>query len=89
MHVMRAQELKHILDRRPFTPIRLHMSNGERVEVTHPDAAIVTQSLVFVGLGVSPEGIADRTSWYNLLHIVKVEPIQRNGSSRGKGRRAA
>lgn len=70
---MRPEELKQIIDARPFVPIRLHMSTGERVDITHPDAAVVARTLVVVGSGMSADGIADRTSWYNLLHIVKIE----------------
>ena len=87
---MRPEELKEILDRRPFHPIRLHMSTGEAVDVKHPDAAIVARTTVVVGLGMNPEGIADRTTWYNLLHIVKIERIERDGGKReGRRRKSA
>jgi hypothetical protein len=78
---MRAEELKEIIDVRPFTPIRLHMSNGEHVDITHPDAAVVARTIVVIGLGVNAKGIADRTTWFNLLHIVKIEQLMN-----GKGR---
>ena len=83
---MRPEELKEIIDRRPFQPIRLHMSNGETVDIAHPDAAVVARTLVVVGLGVNAKGIADRTTWFNLLHIVKLEQLN-NGRGRRNGRR--
>lgn len=86
---MRAEELKDILSHKPFDRVRLHMSSGEHVDITHPDAAIVTKSLVYVGIGVDEEGVADRTRWYNLPHIVKLERLDRqtpngNGNHRRK-----
>lgn len=40
---MRAEELKALLDRRPFQPIRLQISSGEIVDVLHPEMAIVSR----------------------------------------------
>ncbi|HZW09878.1 MAG TPA: hypothetical protein VFF69_08235 [Phycisphaerales bacterium] len=82
---MRPDEMKSILDQRPFVPVRLHMTNGETVDVTHPEAAVVTKSAVFLGTGIDERGVADRIIWYNLVHIVKVEQLSgegRNGSKR-------
>ena len=42
---MRADELRELLDRRPFEPIRLHISSGQTVDIKHPEMAFVTQSL--------------------------------------------
>ncbi len=77
---MNPLELKSIIDRRPFEPIRLHITGGETVDITHPDAAVVGRSAVYVGQGRSPEGIVERMTWYNLIHIVKIEPL--NGQQR-------
>lgn len=71
---MQASELKTLLSRRPFEPIRLHLSSGDKVDIRHPEMAIVSRSLVAVGLGDS-NGVADCIVHYNLIHIVKIEPI--------------
>ncbi len=71
---MRPDELLAIINKRPFEPVRLHISSGQHVDVTHPEAAIVTRSLVFVAVG--EEGaVKDHVAHYNLLHIVKIEPL--------------
>jgi hypothetical protein len=80
---MRAQELRAILDRRPFEPIRLHIRGGQHVDITHPEAAIVTRSLVAVGLG--GPGVHEAVVHYNLLHVIKIEPL--NGRKRKANRR--
>ncbi len=82
---MRAMELKALLDRRPFQPIRLHITGGQHVDIVHPDHAIVSRSLVAVGLPGSG-GIAEAIVHYNLLHVVKISPLVRLGR---RGRRAA
>jgi hypothetical protein len=35
---MRIDELKKVKDRRPFEPYLIHMADGRRLAVTHPDA---------------------------------------------------
>jgi hypothetical protein len=71
---MRADELRALLDRRPFEPIRLYTSAGQYVDIKHPEMAIVSRSLV--AAGVPGDGkVADYIVHYNLLHIVKIEPL--------------
>ena len=73
---MRADELRKLLDRRPFEPIRLHLSSGQTVDIKHPEMAFVTHSLVVVGVTESDDaGVADYAVHYNLLHVVKIEPL--------------
>ena len=72
---MRADELRRLLDRRPFDPIRLHISSGQTVDIRHPEMAFVTHSLVVVGVTESDERVADYAVHYNLLHVVKIEPL--------------
>lgn len=72
---MRAQELRALLDRRPFEPIRLHISSGQTVDIKHPEMALVTRSLVVVGVADADDRVADYAVHYNLLHVVKIEPL--------------
>ncbi len=75
---MRADELRELLDRRPFEPIRLHISSGQTVDIKHPEMAFVTRSLVVVGVTESDDRVADYAIHYNLLHVVKIEPLDGN-----------
>ena len=79
---MRAEELRALLDRRPFEPIRLHISSGQTVDIKHPEMALVTRSLVVVGVADSDERVADYAVHYNLLHVVKIEPLTGAGNKR-------
>lgn len=71
---MRANELKKLLDQRPFQPVRLHISSGDTVDIRHPEMALISKSLVAIGVN-SSGGVADHIVHYNLVHVVKIEPL--------------
>lgn len=81
---MRADEMRKLLDRRPFEAIRLYISSGQTVDIRHPEMAFVTRSLVFVGVTDSDERVADYGVFYNLLHVVKIEPLNDTKPKRRK-----
>ena len=85
---MLGEAIKKRLGQRPFEPFRLHINGGERINIRHPEMAILTRYSVVVGHGAR-EGVADYVLEYSLIHIVKIEPSngrQRNSRS-GNGRR--
>lgn len=76
---MRPNELYEALKRQPFTPLRLHMSNGRTHEVRHPDDAIVGDEVV--ALGVYEEGSDwPRIRLLSIIIINEVEPLARSTS---------
>jgi hypothetical protein len=71
---MRPQELTSLLHQRPFTPFRIHMTNGHTYEIHHPEAMVVSRSHAVVGLRRDEEsGVVDRTELCALLQIVRIE----------------
>lgn len=88
---MRAEDVKRLLQTRPFSPLKIFMSDGTTFEITHPDMAIVTRSWITVGIedrtGDSDLGIADREARCSLLHIVRIEDS--DGRTRLTAERAA
>lgn len=73
---MRAEELRGLLDRRPFVPIRLYFSDGTAFDIRYPEMALLTRSTVEVGISEREgEKIADRAVSATLLHIVRVENL--------------
>jgi hypothetical protein len=72
---MRADELRALLDHRPFQPIRLHISSGEHVDVIHPKMALVSRFQVAVALSPNRR-VADVIAHYNLIHVVKISRLQ-------------
>ena len=83
---MRPEELRQLLDRRPFVPVRLHFSDGTAYEIRHPEMAFLTRSTVEIGIS-EKEGVRifDRVIYCTLLHIVRVEDVNGQATRRGEG----
>ena len=73
---MGPEQLRQLLRRQPFVPLRLYLTDGTTYDVRHPEKAFVTRSTVEVGsekeLG---SGIADKCVYCPLVHIVRVEDL--------------
>ena len=73
---MRAEELRALLARRPFVPIRVYFTDGTTYDVKHPEMALLTRSTVEIGLEQQEgSGIADQVVYCSLVHIVRVENL--------------
>lgn len=68
---MSYETLKELLDKRPFEPFELRLSNGERYEVRHPEMALLLKSRIVIG-----DVENDRTTTCALIHINSVAPLQ-------------
>jgi hypothetical protein len=65
---MKKEDLEVILQRRPFTPLRLHFSNGATHDITHPDSILLSERVAAIAIGDSIWMVA-------MMHIVEVEPL--------------
>ena len=73
---MRPEELRTLLRRRPFVPIRIHLTDGTVYDVRHPEMALLTRSTVEIGVEKREgSGIADDVVYCSLVHIVRVENV--------------
>jgi len=73
---MRAQELTELLRKRPFVPLRIHMTDGQTYDIRHPEMVIVLRQRVDIGVPYDlAAGIAERVEYCSLLHIVRVEEL--------------
>jgi len=72
---MRVEDLKKVLDRRPFEPLRIHISSGDHLDVRHPEMVILSRSMIFIAIKFV-RGIVHDFAWYSLIHVVKVEPLR-------------
>jgi hypothetical protein len=74
---MTADELVELLEERPFQPLRLHLSDGRVREIRHPEMAIVSESLVAIGIPRDDESkIATKITYCSLAHVVEAEPMK-------------
>lgn len=79
---MRPEELKALLRRQPFVPIRIVLSDGTTYDVRHPEMALLTRSTVEIGFEKQVgSGIADDVVYCSLVHIVRVENLNGQISS--------
>ncbi len=74
---MTAEELIELLEERPFQPLRLHLADGRTREIRHPEMALVTESLVAIGVpGGDESKPAVRMTFCSVPNIVEVEPFE-------------
>jgi hypothetical protein len=85
---MRAEVLSQLIRRKPFQPIRLHLTTGQTYDIRHPEYIIIQRQSAEVGLDPDPAGIVDRVEYISLLHVVRVqnldspvEPTKGNGDA--------
>jgi hypothetical protein len=73
---MRPEDLTALLRKRPFVPLRIHMTDGHTYEIRHPDAILVSRSHAMVILQQDPgTGVIDRYEYLGLIHVVRVEEL--------------
>ena len=79
---MRPEELVKLLRRRPFLPLRLHMTDGQTYDIHHPDLVMVSRSYATIGTTPDPgTGVLEHVEYCSLLHIVRVEELQTAATS--------
>lgn len=73
---MTAEDLIELLEERPFVPLRLRLDDGRAYEVRHPEMAIVTPTLVAIGISKkNGSRMAERVTYCSIAHIVEAEPL--------------
>jgi hypothetical protein len=72
---MHAVEFMELLKRKPFIPLRIHMSDGVTYDIFHPDNIIVGHQRIDIGRSPEPHGVVDRVDYCALQHVVRIEEI--------------
>ena len=68
---MDRQVILSLLERRPFVPFSIQLSNGEAFEIRHPELAALGKSRLVI---VNPE--TDVMEIVALLHVANVRTMQ-------------
>lgn len=81
---MDADDVKKLLIERPFHPLRLHLSDGSRVGITHPELATPYRSKLVVNIRGRDPVIMEDDIHVSLMHIVKAEHLKARHETNGK-----
>ncbi len=72
------EELAAALRRRPFVPFRITLTEGSTYEVRHPELCLAGRRSAVIGFPApgDPDLLYERSVTVDLLHVVKLEPIE-------------
>jgi hypothetical protein len=76
-------EIHNYLRERPFTPVRLHMSDGSYFDVRHPEMAIVTATLVYIPVYDNGAEDLPRVVRCDPVHVTRPEPLKSRPAAPG------
>ena len=69
--IMEAPAIMELLERDPFRPFRIKLSNQETVDVRNPSLVVVLKREIFIA-----DPSRDGFHIYSLMHVVGIEPLQ-------------
>jgi hypothetical protein len=75
--MLRPNDVRDWLDRKPFRPFRIHLTNGTTFDVRHPEQSVVTRNAMNVAVPFPP-GVAagvQKEVTVALLHVTHLEPL--------------
>jgi hypothetical protein len=79
-------DLRDWLRRQPFQPFRIHLTDGSSFNVWRQEGYLLTTRYMVVGMPGETGGTDyDRTSIVDLLHIVRLEPLELPIPPQGNG----
>lgn len=72
---MNPQALAQQLDREPFIPLRLRLSDGRTVEITNPGLCFIAHLGLYFFRAKPHQSLAEDVELISLRHIVSIETI--------------
>ena len=78
-----SERIRELLDRRPFRPFRLFLSDGSQHDVPHPEFAWVFGGRVFIGIPAKRASTANgKVKELAILHLTRVEELSSHDSKK-------
>jgi hypothetical protein len=68
---MNTETIREFVNKRPFDPFVIRLSNGEAYEVRHPENIMILKTRLVIGY---PE--IDRVVQVGLIHVNSIENLQ-------------
>ncbi|MBI2193237.1 MAG: hypothetical protein HYU36_14775 [Planctomycetes bacterium] len=86
MLLMSPLQILHHLRKKPFQPLRIHLSDGSSYDVPHPEMVFVSRLEVAKALDLTEGDIPDRMIDCDPIHITRVES-RINGGRKSRKRK--
>jgi len=81
---MPPEDLKEMARKRPFVPFRMFLTDGTIYDIKHPDLIMPGKRSAVIGFTADPsQTLYDRTTIVDLLHIIRMEPLDVPVTSNG------
>jgi hypothetical protein len=85
-----TEDVKQELDRNPFAPLQLHLSNGAKVLIEHANSAFVRQNTLLVVHRLAANTAAIRDYDVIVLRLIeRITTMSDAKSERKRGRKSA
>lgn len=78
---MRAEDIVNLLRSQPFAPFRIHMTDGRKYDIDHPELVIVLRTFLEIAIPSRKPWIMDHIERCALLHIVRIEYLERESAA--------
>jgi hypothetical protein len=88
--MIRTEDVRELIHKRPFEPFRICMTDGRTYDTTHPELCLPGRTKVHVAVPDPREKrLIMRVDQCVLVHIVRFEPLDgnRRRAPRGRNRR--
>ena len=73
---MQSTEIDAQLRQRPFSPFRIHLSDGSRYDVRHPEMLLVSRRSLALTIFSRPEAkLAERIVLCDPMHVTRIEQL--------------
>jgi hypothetical protein len=72
---MRETVLKEHVKNEPYTPFRLHISDGSSHEIHDPDTVFVLTGRVIIGTEPDEAGIPQKAVYIDPIHVTRITQI--------------
>lgn len=73
---MSPEELNSALRRKPYVPIRVHVTDGVHYDILNPEMAMIGRTILFIGLRRDIDSpYFDEPVMVSMRHVTRVEPI--------------
>jgi hypothetical protein len=72
---MSLADVKRILERTPFSPFRIHLSNGQSFEIHHPEFVWLFPTRMLIAVPSKEPRVMEHEEQISLLHIARIEQL--------------